>query len=102
VKRNGSDEERTGQWSLSTNELDLLPNRVEHKGFGFAVQRKFFQIKGQFPRSQREIPARALQYLAVQLGFSGNGFQKYDWRASNRGKPNAWVREASGAMAEPG
>jgi hypothetical protein len=46
VKRNGSDEERTGQWSLSTKELALLPNRVEHKRFGFAVQRKFFDLYG--------------------------------------------------------
>jgi hypothetical protein len=58
------------------NLLALLPNRVEHKRFGFAVQRNFFQLKGQFPRSPRETPARALQYLADQRGCSSNVFQK--------------------------
>ena len=52
------------QWSLSLEELALLPNRGGHNRFGFAVQLKFFRIEGRFPRSPREVPEAALRYLA--------------------------------------
>jgi hypothetical protein len=92
VKRNWSDEELTEQWLLSVEELALLPNRVEHNRFGFAVQLKFFEIEGRFPRSPREIPAAALRSLANQLGLSINTFQKYDWRGRARKDHRAAIR----------
>lgn len=64
MKRNWSDDELAAQWSLSPEELALLPNHVGHNRFGFAVQLKFFEIEGRFPRSPREVPAAALWYLA--------------------------------------
>jgi hypothetical protein len=76
MKRNWSDDELAAQWSLSPEELALLPNRVGHNRFGFAVQLKFFQIEGRFPRSPREVPAAALRYLARQLDLSINAIQK--------------------------
>jgi hypothetical protein len=63
MKRNWSDDELDEQWSLSSEELTLLPNRVGHNRFGFAVQLKFFQIEWRFPRSPQEVPAAALRYL---------------------------------------
>ena len=74
MKRNWSDDELAAQWSLSPKELALLPNRVGHNRFGFAVQLKFFQIEGRFPRSPREVPAAALRHLASELGLSINLF----------------------------
>ncbi|MCP4874545.1 MAG: Tn3 family transposase, partial [Gammaproteobacteria bacterium] len=96
MKRNWSDEELTEQWFLSVEELALLPNRVEHNRFGFAIQLKFFEIEGRFPRSPREIPAAALRCLANQLGLSINIFQKYDWRGRARKDHRAAIREYLG------
>ena len=84
MKRNWSDEELNEQWSLSSEQLSLLPNRVDYNRFGFAVQLKFFEIEGRFPRSVREVPAPAIRYLASQLELSVNAFQKYDWRGRAR------------------
>lgn len=92
MKRNWSDEELTDQWSLSSDELALLPNRLGYNRFGFAVQLKFFEIEGRFPRSPREVPAAALRYLASQLGLSINVFQKYDWRGRARKDHRAAIR----------
>lgn len=99
MKRNWSDDELAEQWSLSTEELTLLPNRVGHNRFGFAVQLKFFQIEGRFPRSPREVPAAALRYLARQLGVSINIFQKYDWRGRARKDHRAAIRGYLGFRA---
>ena len=99
MKRNWSDDELAAQWSLSPEELALLPNRVGHNRFGFAVQLKFFQIEGRFPRSPREVPAAALRHLASQLGLSINIFQKYDWRGRARKDHRAAIRGYLGFRA---
>jgi hypothetical protein len=99
MKRNWSDDKLDEQWSLSSEELTLLPNRVGHNRFGFAVQLKFFQIEGRFPRSPREVPAAALRYLAHQLGLSINIFQKYDWRGRARKDHRTAIREYLGFRA---
>ena len=99
MKRNWSDDELAEQWSLSPEELALLPNRVGHNRFGFAVQLKFFQIEGRFPRSPREVPAAALRYLSRQLGVSINIFRKYDWRGRGRKDHRAAIRGYLGFRA---
>ena len=99
MKRNWSDDELAEQWSLSQEELALLPNRVGHNRFGFAVQLKFFQIEGRFPRAPREVPAAALRYLARQLGVSINIFQQYDWRGRARKEHRAAIRGYLGFRA---
>ena len=76
-----------------------MPNRVGHNRFGFAVQLKFFQIEGRFPRSPREIPAAALRHLASELGLSINLFQKYDWRGRARKEHRAAIRGYLGFRA---
>ena len=96
VKRNWSNDELAEQWSLSPEELALLPNRVGHNRFGFAVHLKFFQIDGRFPRSPREVPAAALRHLASQLGLSINIFQKYNWRGRVRKDHRAAISEYLG------
>lgn len=99
MKRNWSDEELTEHWSLSADELALLPNRVEYNRLGFAVQLKFFQLEGRFPRSPREVPAAALRYLARQLGLSITIFQKYNWRGRARKDHRAAIRRYLGFRA---
>jgi hypothetical protein len=41
VKRYWTDEELAEHWSLSTAELEILPDRGDHNRLGFAVLLKF-------------------------------------------------------------
>jgi hypothetical protein len=54
-----TDEELAEYWSLSTAELEILPDRGDHNRLGFAVLLNFIEIEGCFPSSPREVPAAA-------------------------------------------
>ena len=66
MKRYWTDEELAEHWSLSTAELEILPDRGDHNRLGFAVLLKFIEIEGYFPSPPREVPAAALSHLAFQ------------------------------------
>ena len=87
-----TDDELTVHWSLTAEELTLLPNRVDYNRLGFAVQLKFFDIEGRFPRTPREIPTSALGWIAHQLDCSPSVFQQYDWRGRARKQHRADIR----------
>ena len=79
-----SDDELTVHWSLTDDERTLLPNRGDANRLGFAVQLKFFDLEGRFPRTPREIPTATLGFVAEQLGLSSLVFQQYAWRGRAR------------------
>ncbi len=87
-----TDDELTVHWALTAEERALLPNRVDYNRLGFAVQLKFFDIEGRFPRTPREIPTSALDFMAHQLGFAPSVFQQYDWRGRARKQHRAEIR----------
>ena len=72
--------------------MALLPTRVDYNRLGFAVQLKFFDIEGRFPRTPREIPTSALCFVADQLGLSPAVFQQYHWRGRTRKEHRAAIR----------
>jgi TnpA family transposase len=92
VQYHWTDDELTVHWSLTAEELTLLPNRVDYNRLGFAVQLKFFDIEGRFPRTPREIPTSALGWIAHQLDCSPSVFQQYDWRGRARKQHRAAIR----------
>jgi TnpA family transposase len=87
-----SDDELTVHWSLTDDERALLPNRGDANRLGFAVQLKFFDLEGRFPRTPREIPTAALGFVAEQLGLSVLVFQQYAWRGRTRKQHRAAIR----------
>jgi hypothetical protein len=99
VKRNWTDEELTAHWSLTAAELARLPNRVDANRLGFAVQLKFFDLEGRFPRSSREIPSSALGFVADQLGLSPCVFQHYNWQGRARKNHRADIRTLLGVRS---
>ncbi len=92
MQHNWTDGELTVHWSLTAEELALLPNRVDSNRLGFAIQLKFFDIEGRFPRTPREIPTSALYFVAAQLGLSPFVFQQYAWRGRARKQHRAEIR----------
>ena len=92
MKRNWTDEELTEHWLLTDNELALLPNRVDYNRLGCAVQLKFFDIEGRFPRSPHEIPPAALCFVANQLRISPSVFSQYNWQGRARKNHRADIR----------
>ena len=65
-----SDDGLTIHWSFTPDELALVPHRSDANRLGFAVQLKFFDLEGHFPRTSREILLAALGFVAEQLGLS--------------------------------
>ena len=87
-----TDGELTVHWSLTAEELALLLDRIDANRLGFAIQLKFFDIEGRFPRTPREIPTAALCFVAEQLGLSPLVFQQYAWRGRTRKQHRATIR----------
>ena len=67
MQRHWNDHELVTHWSLSTDELALLPQRDASSRLGMAASPNFFQLEGRFPTSTKEIPTVARQYLATHL-----------------------------------
>jgi TnpA family transposase len=87
-----SDDELTIHWSFTPDELAVVPHGSDANRLGFAVQLKFFDLEGRFPRTPREIPLAALGFVAEQLGLSPVVFQQYAWRGRTRKQHRAAIR----------
>ena len=99
MQHSWSDDELTVHWSLTAEERALLPNRVDANRLGCAVQLKFFDLEGRFPRTPREIPTAAVGFVAEQLGLSPLVFQQYAWRGRARKQHRAAIRTFVGFRA---
>jgi hypothetical protein len=60
------DIELRDQWTLSSDEMALLPGMTDRGRLGFAAQLKFMQIHGRFPERHEEIDPNATQWLGAQ------------------------------------
>jgi hypothetical protein len=56
------------RWTLSAEELALLPGMTDKGRLGFALQLKFIQIHGRFPEQHEEIDPNETLCIARQLG----------------------------------
>ena len=66
------------QWTLSADELTLLPGMTDKGRLGFAIQLKFMQLHGWFPERPEEIDPAAVQWLATQLHAPVGLWSTYD------------------------
>jgi hypothetical protein len=83
VKRHWDEQELAEQWSLSSDDWELLANRIDRSRLGCAILLKFFQIEGRFPRDRKEVPLTARDYLAEQLARSS-------WNGSSTSACRTW------------
>ena len=92
MKRQWTPEELVEQFTLSEDEITLLPQKNEANRLGFAVLLKFFQINARFPQSRRETPQPIVSYLAQQLHVSPKCYRDYDWHGRTIERHRAEIR----------
>lgn len=78
MKHSWSDIETQDLWTLTPDEMALLPGRTDKGRLGFAVQFKFMQTLGRFPESLGEIDENAVRLLATQLGVDAGSLTGYE------------------------
>ena len=79
VKWHWSEDELETQWSLSADELALLPGRTDSGRLGFVILLKFFQFQGFFPDSQKAIPHEIAVYLSQATNSAIADLDVYEW-----------------------
>jgi len=66
------------RWTLSAEELALIPGMTDKGRLGFALQLKFIQIHGRFPEQHEEIDPNATLCIARQLGALNATLSSYE------------------------
>lgn len=74
-EKNWGEAELSEQWSLTSEEHDLISSHPEKNWLGLAAQLKYLQIEGCFPRKLPDIPKPAREYLAQQLSTPISGIK---------------------------
>jgi TnpA family transposase len=79
MKIHWSEIELSEQWSLTSKEHDMVAICSGKNQLGMAIQLKFLQIEGSFPKGLSDIPPLATEYLAQQLNISPSKLNNYKW-----------------------
>jgi Domain of unknown function (DUF4158) len=79
MKRNWDLHELIEHWTLLPQELELLQNKTSSTRLGFAVNLKFFQNEGKFPKNRVDTPKAVLTFIAQQVDVESEEFQNSDW-----------------------
>ena len=96
MKQRWSPQELDGFWFLSDDELALLRSINLNNRLGFAVQLKFLEHEGRFPRQRGEIAATVIEFVANQLAVSPSSLGDYDGNGRVARRPRAELRELTG------
>jgi TnpA family transposase len=92
MKKYWGETELSEQWSLNSEEHDVIAFHPEKNQLGLAVQLKYIQIEGRFPRRLSDIPPVANEYIALQLNTSPLGIEKYDWEGRSCARHRQHIR----------
>lgn len=79
LKWHWSKDELETRWSLSVEELVLLPGRIGSGRLGCAILLKFFQFQGFFPNDQKSIPHEIVAYVASVTNSAPEDLDAYEW-----------------------
>lgn len=99
MKRNWTEEELVGRWTLFPDELALVGAKTGHTRLGFAVILKFFAGEGRFPRDKH---AQVLRFVGEQVAEPASpetgpeGWLRYDWSGRSVKYHRAQIREFFG------
>lgn len=74
-----SAEELVEHWSLTPEELALLPGKVDGGKLGFAVQLVFYRQHAKFPDDEADVAPTVIAHIAGQIGVPTATLDGYDW-----------------------
>ena len=80
MKRDWTQDELVEHWTLAPGELVLLMNKSGPGRLGFSALLKFFQAEARFPAIKTDVPAAAVDYLALQTKTAQTAWAEYDWQ----------------------
>jgi len=72
-------EELVEHWSLTPEELALLPGKADGGKLGFAIQLAFYKQHGNFPDDEVDVAPAVVAHIASQIGVSITMLDGYDW-----------------------
>ena len=96
MKQQWSPQELDRFWCLSDDELALVRSINRDNRLGFALQLKFLEHEGRFPRHRGEVATAVIACLADQLSESPFTVDGYDWAGRMARRHRAELREMTG------
>jgi hypothetical protein len=96
MKRNWDLHELIEHWTLLPNELELLHNKTSSTRLGFAINLKFFQNEGKFPKNRVDTPKAVVTFISQQVNVESKEFQKYDFHSRSAKYHRCQIREFCG------
>lgn len=92
MKKHWGEAELSEQWSLNSEEHDLVSSHPEKNWLGLAVQLKYLQVEGRFPHGLSDIPKPATAYLAQQLNTPLSSIKNYNWKGRSCARHRQHIR----------
>ena len=93
MKRTWSEPELEEFWTLTPEESVLVTDKPPTRRLGLAMQLKFLQIDGQFPRGRHDVPAAAVRHLADQLDVHSKHVASYDMEGRSAQRDRVAIRQ---------
>ena len=63
MKRTWNVDELVEQWTLLPDELAFVnKSKTDHNRLGLAINLKYFQVDGKFPRHQHDVPSTVVEH----------------------------------------
>ncbi|GGM81870.1 hypothetical protein GCM10012275_60570 [Longimycelium tulufanense] len=89
-------DELIDRWTLVGDELELVAGKRGATRLGFALMLRFYTERGRFPRSQADLPAAAIEYVARQVEVPASELDSYAWSGRTVEFHRSQIRQALG------
>jgi hypothetical protein len=96
MKRAWHSDELGHCWTLSSDELELLGNKMGATRLRFAVLLKAFQFDGRFPDRRGDIAGSVVAHLASQVGVEAETYFDSEWSERTERHQRAEIRTFCG------
>ena len=105
MKQTWNVDELIDRWTLIPDELALVNKSktrsvgkacASHNRLGFAINLKYFQVDGKFPRHQHDVPGTVADHIGKQLGVPLSAYADYNWQGRTIKNHRADIRKFLG------
>lgn len=97
MKRHWTPDELHHDWTITPAEHSFIADqKADHTRLGYALQLKYFQFVGRFPRTHYEIAPAVIVHIAHQLRIAADLVLQYDWAGRSAKSHRATIRARLG------